>query len=91
MGRSRSKVPPKYKIKFRVGNWPAYDRSLRSRGDITTWLTPRAITAWRAIPSGLPSGQRRFSDLAIETALTLRQVFGLPWRRQRVCWGPFSA
>ncbi len=81
MNKARSKVHPKYKTKYRVGNWPEYDRALRSRGDITIWLTPRAITAWPAIPSGLPGGQRRVSDLAIETALTLRMVLGLLWRQ----------
>jgi len=33
------------------------------------------------LPSGRPGGQQRFSDLAIETALTLRLVFHLPLRQ----------
>jgi hypothetical protein len=32
-------------------------------------------------PSGRPGGQQRFSDLAIQTALTLRLVFHLPLRQ----------
>ncbi|AMY11859.1 hypothetical protein LuPra_05126 [Luteitalea pratensis] len=32
-------------------------------------------------PSGRPGGQQRFSDLAIETALTLRLVFHSPLRQ----------
>ena len=32
-------------------------------------------------PSGRPGGQQRFSDLAIETALSLRLVFDLPLRQ----------
>ena len=34
-----------------------------------------------APPSGHPGGQRRYSDLAIVTALTLRTVFHLPLRQ----------
>ncbi|MCP3914709.1 MAG: IS5/IS1182 family transposase, partial [bacterium] len=51
------------------------------RGDITIWLTPEAVAAWRATRNGKRGGQRRYSDLAIETALTLRLVFHLPLRQ----------
>ena len=27
------RVNPKYKKRYRVGNWPAYERGLRARGD----------------------------------------------------------
>ena len=33
-----SRVNPKYKKRYRVGNWPAYERGLRARGDITVWF-----------------------------------------------------
>ena len=36
--RTKSKVSPKYKTKYRVKNWPAYDIALRNRGDITVWF-----------------------------------------------------
>jgi hypothetical protein len=37
---------------------------------------PTYNTRYRGVPpSGRPKGQQRFSDLAIETALTLRLVF----------------
>ena len=38
-------------------------------------------TAWRATPSGKPGGQRRYADVAIEAALTIRMVFHLPLRQ----------
>ena len=47
------------------------------RGDVTLWLSADARNSWRPSPSGQPGGQRRFSDLAITTALTLRLVFRL--------------
>jgi hypothetical protein len=76
-----SRVHPKYKTKYRVQNWQEYERGLVERGDITVWLSPAAIAAWRPKRTGRPGGQRRYSDLAIETALTMRLVFGLPLRQ----------
>ena len=51
------------------------------RGDVTFWLTPRAIATWSAVGVGKRRGQLQYSDLAIETALTLRLVFRLPLRQ----------
>ena len=48
---------------------------------MTLWLSADATDAWRPSPSGRPGGQKRFSDVAIETALVLRLVFGLPLRQ----------
>jgi hypothetical protein len=48
---------------------------------VTLWLAADATDTWRPAPSGRPGGQKRFSDLAIETALTLRLVFRLPLRQ----------
>ena len=76
-----SRVHPKYKTRYRVGNWPAYERALVQRGDVTLWLSPDAVAAWTPGLSGRPGGPRKFSDHAIETALTLRLVFRLPLRQ----------
>ena len=65
----------------RAINWPEYERALIRRGDITLWLSADAIAAWTPAPSGRRGGQRKFSDHGIETALTLRLVFGLPLRQ----------
>ncbi len=80
-GRESSRVNRNYKTKYRVSNWPEYERGLRDRGDVTIWLSEEAIAAWNAPKSGLPGGQRRYSDIAIATALTLRLVFHLPLRQ----------
>jgi IS5 family transposase len=79
--RMKSRVHPTYKTHYRVGNWRVYERALVSRGDVTLWLSPDARAAWIVPPSGRPGGQQRFSNLAIETALTLRLVFRLPLRQ----------
>ena len=72
---------PKYKTKYRVGNWSPYDRALVQRGDVTLWLAPDAIARWEAAGVGKRSGQLQYSDVAIETALTLRLLFHLPLRQ----------
>ena len=73
-------------LTYRVDNWSEYERGLLQRGDITVWLSPAAVAAWSPVKSGQPGGQRTFSDLAIETTLTLRLVFGLPLRQAEVVW-----
>ena len=63
------------KSRYRIRNWPEYEAGLRNRGDLTVWLSDAALSAWRAPASGRPGGQRTYSDLAIEAALTIRMVF----------------
>jgi hypothetical protein len=77
----KSRVHPRYKTKHRVGNWPEYDRALVQRGELTLWISADAIDAWKPVPSGRRGGRRKFADLAIESALTLRLVFELPLRQ----------
>ena len=76
----KSKVHPTYKTKYRVANWVAYNQALVRRGDVTVWVSSEAIAAWTPRRSGRRGGQRRYSDLAIETALTLRLLYHLPLR-----------
>ena len=85
--RMKSRVHPKYKTKYHVANWPEYERSLVQRGDVTLWLSADAIDAWTPRPSGRRGGQRKFSDHAIETALTLRLVLGCRFAKRRASCG----
>ena len=77
----KSRVHPKYKTQYRIGNWPEYDRSLVQRGNLTLWLSQDAIARWNAKPSRRRGGQRKYSDLAIETALIVRLLLHLPLRQ----------
>lgn len=72
---------PKYKTAYHVKNWRQYDKALRDRGDITLWLSQDAIDAWTPPMTGKRGAQPLYSDLAIETALTLRLLFHLPLRQ----------
>ena len=76
-----SRVNPKHKKRYRVGNWPAYERGLRARGDVTVWFAEAALSTWTPPATRRPGGQQRYSNLAILTALTLRMLFHLPLRQ----------
>ena len=77
----QSRVHPTYKTKYRVHSWSSYDRALVRRGDVTVWFSPEAIATWTPLGGCHRGGQRKYSDLAIETALTLRLLFHLPLRQ----------
>ena len=77
----KSRVHPKYKSKYRVKNWASYDRALVQRGNVTVWLSPEAIAAWKPTSVGRRGGQLKYSDLAIEAALTLRMIYHRPLRQ----------
>ena len=77
----KSRVHPTYKTKYRVKNWASYDRALVQRGDITVWMSPEAVAAWKPAGLGKRGGQLKYSDVAIEVALTLRLIFNLPLRQ----------
>ncbi len=76
-----SLVHPRYKTQYRVKNWREYEQGLRARGDVTIWFSEDASANWIAKSTGKRGGPRLYSNLAIETALTLRIVFGLPLRQ----------
>ena len=78
----RHRVPV---VRYRVTNWPEYDRGLVGRGDLRLWITEEALAAWaaprRQTRVADPGGQARFSDLAIEAVLMLGSLFRLPLRQ----------
>jgi hypothetical protein len=68
--------------RHRVTNWRDYDAALRNRGSLTIRFAEEALAGWEAQPRTTPGGQRHYSDLAIETALTLRAAFRLALRQR---------
>ncbi len=76
-----SRIHPKYKTKHRITNWSQYDRALVRRGDIALWISEDAIETWKPACSGRCGAPRKYSDVAIEPALTLRLPYGPPLRQ----------
>ncbi len=69
------------KAQFKVKNWSEYNESLRRRGDITIWIDDSVADAWSAPASNRRGKPATYSDLAIETCLRIRSVFGLGLRQ----------
>ena len=74
----RHKFPKK---RYRVTNWAEYTETLRRRGDLTIWVTDDTLKQWRAPRRTTPGGQPKYSNIAIETCLTLRTIYKLPLRQ----------
>ena len=63
--------------RYRVTNWPDYNRALVSRGAVTLWLHEEVLRGWRAT-----GGKgKRHGDAAIRCGLSLRAIFKLPLRQ----------
>ena len=69
------------KKRYRITNWPAYNESLRQRGDVTIWLSDEVEAAWHAERRKTRGGQPTYSDLAITVCLTLGMVYKQPLRQ----------
>lgn len=67
---------------YKVRNWREYNQALVDRGKVTFWITDEALTRWEEKQrTGKRGKPKLYSDLAIETALTLKEVFHLPLRQ----------
>ena len=75
------------KVQYRVINWAEYNESLRQRGDLTIWVSEEAQSLWSAPRRTSRGGQRRYSDLAIETCLMLRTAYHLGLRQTQGLMG----
>ena len=69
------------KVVYRVRNWAAYEAGLKQRGSLTVWFSPQVVQAWYYQGSPQRGAQYTFSDIAIQTALTLRLLYALPLRQ----------
>src|SRR3712207_3657261 len=74
----RHKIP---RARYRVTNWPEYDRALQHRGSLTLWVTPEALAAWHPPKTGRRGRSPQYAAVAIETGHLLRLAFGRPWRQ----------
>lgn len=72
----------KNKKKYRVRNWREYNAALVNRGSMMFWITEEALDNWHKPENTGKRGKPvLYSSHAIETALTLQQVFHLPLRQ----------
>ena len=55
-------------------NWSYYNDALKQRGSLSIWFD--AETPWKAKLSGQHGRQKAYSDVAIQSCLTLEVLFG---------------
>ena len=70
-----------YTFRYKVRNWPEYNRALVKRGQLTLWFDTEAVAAGRH--PGPFEGRGRpkvYADAAIQCALVLNSVFHLNLR-----------
>jgi len=62
------------KTRYRTSNGPEYNRSLRSRGGLTVWMSPDILWPDSA-RSGAKGRPKVYTDAAIQAILTLKVLF----------------
>lgn len=77
--RTKNYVRPR--TRYRVRNWHTYNQALKQRGSLNVWISNEVLAAWYAVPDGSPGCPRHYSEQAIETVLTIRKLFRLPYRQ----------
>ena len=78
-GKKKARSPKE--IVYRVSNWSTYNQALIDRGSLTVWLSEEALSGWHYQRPTQRGAQFFYSDLAIETTLTLRKLFNLGLRQ----------
>jgi hypothetical protein len=71
----------KEKTCYKLKNWRAYNESLVNRGSLTLWFEDAQIECWHQPErSGYRGRAMKYSDVAIQCGLTIRELFQLPLR-----------
>jgi transposase len=74
-------VTKKTKRRYRIRNWPQYNKALVARGSLTLWIDQRTIDTWLSTDCpGTRGRPRTYADVAILCSLILREVYHLPLR-----------
>jgi hypothetical protein len=59
----RHKIP---RARYKLANWPEYDRALQHRGSLTVWVTPEALAAWHPPRTGRAALDHRREQVGLE-------------------------
>lgn len=79
--------PPRKQQRYRIRNWPEYNRALIRRGSLTLWFDRTTRRAWRAPRTKRRGDPMVYSDVAILCMATLQVVYHLPLRAtQGLLW-----
>jgi hypothetical protein len=77
----KKRTPQGAKKQYKVINWPEYNQALVDRGNFTLWISEKVIAQWKHENKDLKVGRPFvYSDRAVETILTFRELFHLTYR-----------
>jgi len=77
-----ARTPRKGTSEYKVMNWREYEAGLIRRGSITFWFSDEALADWHpCISQKTRGGQKKYSDVAIQTCLTMRLIYSLALRQ----------
>ncbi|PIB12883.1 transposase [Vibrio rotiferianus CAIM 577 = LMG 21460] len=65
---------------YKTTNWKQYNKALIDRASLTFWIDEEAIAKCKQNKQGKHCRPRRFSDLAITSALMVKRIFSMPLR-----------
>lgn len=70
---------PEFTFRYKVRNWPAYNRTLAHRGQLALWFDEAAIAAGRNMACNIGPGRPKDADAALECAVLNRMTgLGMP-------------
>lgn len=66
------------RLKYKIQNWSAYNKSLVKRGSITLWFDTEVSSLWYASSAAKIRGRpQRYSDHAIKLCLVFKCLYPL--------------
>lgn len=71
------------KPRHRLRNWSQYNQALVERGSLTVWFSEDVLDQWYYQGPKQRGAQFTYTDLVIETALTLKAIFRLGFRQSQ--------
>src|SRR5512143_3484381 len=76
-----SKCMNEQQRKYRIRNWRGYNAARVAPGSLTVWFEEAQVEQWYETErSGRRGAPRRYSDLAVQCELVIREGFPLPVR-----------
>lgn len=71
------------KQQYKIRNWRDYTQALVNRGSIILWFDEELIKQWYVTEKTEKRGRpKKYSDIAIQAALIIREIFRLPLRAE---------
>lgn len=66
---------------YKIKNWSAYNQALKQRGSLEIWIDKKMESLWYYQGKPQRGSQYKYSDVCIEIASILREIYHLPYRQ----------